>query len=86
MNKRTVLILGAIAAAFATSVAFAQSSKGTEDERRGSDAEQTVQSDAERKAERRARNEAAAAARAKAGKQKEHVEEEEEEEERGKKP
>ncbi len=85
MNKRTVLIFGAIAAAFGISVAFAQSGKSPETQRRGGEAEQTLQSDAERKAERRARNEAAAAARAKAGKQKEHVEEEEEEE-RGKKP
>lgn len=84
MNQRKVLIIGAIAAAFATTVALAQSAKDPVDQKRTSASEQTLQSDAERKAERRARNEAAAAARARAGTQKQPVEEEEEE--RRKKP
>ena len=79
MNKRYVLIIGAIVAAFATGAAFAQSSKEDEAGRGDRDSQQTLESDAERKAERRARNEAAAAARAKAGMQKQPVEEEEEE-------
>ena len=80
MNKRNVLIIGAIAAALASTVAFAQSAKDTEAAKSERGSEQTVEADAKRKAERRARNEAAAAARAKAkaDKQTGQVEEEEE--------
>ena len=81
MNKSNILIIGVIAAAFASTLAFAQSAKTVDADKNARGTQGSVQSDAEKKAERRARNEAAAAARPKAqgGKDDARVEEEEEE-------
>ena len=85
MNKRNILILGVIATAvLATMGAWAQSGNADADKASVSSQGADTQSDADKKAQRRAKNEAAAAARKAKGEDAGNSGKEEEEEERKK--
>ena len=85
MNKRNILILGVIATAvLAATTAWAQSGNADADKASTSTQGADHQSDADKKAERRAKNEAAAAARKAKGEDAGDSGKEEEEEERKK--
>jgi hypothetical protein len=85
MNKRNILILGVIAsAALAATTVWAQSGKTDASKASASSQSAEPQSDADKKAQRRAQNEAAAAARKAKGGDAGNSGREEEEEERKK--